>query len=93
MTFMEYDKNFIVKILESGRIDEYGDKWYSYKVVSKEPMQKVKEYCMKNLQKGYSKNKLPHPFAPILVEFRLIDTINEELGNIYIYKVKKQSTA
>ena len=93
MSFIKYSDNFKVETLENGIIDEFGDKIYSYKIVSKLTFNEVRDFCMKELQISHHIDKKPNPFAPELVKFKFIDKISDEIGSLYSYKVRKPSTA
>jgi hypothetical protein len=93
MSFQELHKGFRFKIIESNKRDKFGDRVYSYKVMSKKSENEVKKYCMTKLKPCYEKKDMPNLFSPELLEFRNITNLNNEMGEMYFFKVKLHSTA
>jgi hypothetical protein len=69
-----------------------GDRIYSYRVFSKLPFNEVRKFCMEELQLSYDIGKKPNPFAPELIKFKYVSKVSDDIGNIYVYKVKRAST-
>ena len=89
MAFRERHEGFKVEIQVCNERDEMGDRLFSFKIISKEPEAQVYEYCTKILKKSYPKSEKPNLFSPELLEFNnLTNCGNEELGDMYIYRVK-----
>lgn len=93
MNFIKHGDKYQVKVSRNGDKNKFGDYIFEYKVVSKEPIEKVKEYCMTVIHKSYYEDNLPNPFATKLVEFGKIDEVSDEIGSIYFYSVNKQGTS
>lgn len=93
---MAYNRDFIVQNLPdgyNGKHDELGYKHAYFRVFSKLSGDIVKEYCMKNLRESYYKDEMPNTHVFELVEFKkTINSINPNLGEAYIYKVRKLGT-
>ena len=91
MAFREWNKEFKVETLENGRKDEFGDRIYSYKIMTDEPKEKALEFCKKDLQPSFSKKEKPNVLSPEMIEFELLTHLEKTC--MYSYKVKVPKTS
>ncbi len=88
MKFTEYHEGYKVRIVQNGNIDKYGDKIFSYRIISSNPIQLVRKYCFFYIIKAYEKEEMPNPFSNEIIAFRALEKINDKETE-YIYLVKK----
>ena len=94
----KYD-GFEVETLESGQREDYGDRFYSYKIISALPEQEVRNFCTKNLMPSHLKSEMPNLFSGELLEFKNITNFHNGkpipkngLPEKYSYRVRYAHT-
>ena len=93
MAFRKVNDDYQVETLINGKKDESGDRFYSYKIISKKSKEEVLHFCQKNLKKSFPKDDKPNVLSPELIEFRNLTNLNDpSMGDMFSYKVKLTNT-
>ena len=93
MAFKKLHEDFSVEIQIFGERNECGDKIYEYKIISKHSFNEVEKYCKSILYPSYYENEMPHLFVPEIIEFKNLTNDDNGLGNMFLFRVRKASTA
>lgn len=94
MGFKKFNNDFEVEYIQRGNLDEWRVKWWEYKIISKLSEKEVREFCENYLQPKIAEFNSENPFAPKVVEFKNVTNLcSIEFGDMYYYKVKKETTA
>ena len=91
MGFVRINDKFSVETVESNKRDKCGDYVYFYKIISSEPEDIVKEFCINNLHPKLSDFSKDNLFSPE-IEFKNATNLGFPNGDIYHYKIKKFNT-
>ncbi len=88
-----YNDDFSVEKLEIGKRDEFRVRWCTYRVISKLPEEKVKDFCINKLPPMNLEKDKDNLFAHEIVEFKnTTNNNNPKMGDMYIYRIKKETT-
>jgi len=93
MGFKKIQEDFLVETLRYGEKDAIGDKIYEFRILSKKPMIEVKKICKETLLKSFEKKNRANPFSLELLEFKKVTNLDNGMGEMYVYRVKKPNTS